>query len=290
MTKIMDDEIVRAASHHAQGERAWLLAAQQVWAAMRAQHGFARVASPILTPPAANMKLHKSHVKTYGVTLQHHISTFERNGMLYQRNMCPWAGDCTKVCVLDNGNGSYESVQRARMAKTQLYLEHPDVFGYLLGFEIAQAVKRHEQILLRPNVNSDLPWHILAPSLTSGWLFGTSVLSYGYTKDPKILRTDGWADVRYRLAYSWNEKSQRLGAIEFLENGGAVAVVTARKKGEPPLGRYPFTSGYDKPLVRDADVTDEWMFLPGVIGDLSAKGKARKLIGRSGFVVTKGAS
>jgi hypothetical protein len=38
--------------------------------------------------------------------------------------------------------------------------------------------------------------------------------------------------------------------------------------------------------VVDADVTDEWM-LPegGIIGDLSAKGYARRLIGVSDFVV-----
>jgi hypothetical protein len=34
----------------------------------------------------------------------------------------------------------------------------------------------------------------------------------------------------------------------------------------------------------DADLSDEWLFKPGVIGDLSAKGKASTLIGKSAFV------
>jgi hypothetical protein len=65
--------------------------------------------------------------------------------------------------------------------------------------------------------------------------------------------------------------------------GGAVAVVTSRVKGTPVGSVFPF--GTTASAV-DADITDEWMLTPGaVVGDLSAKGKARKLIGRSRFVV-----
>ena len=62
-----------------------------------------------------------------------------------------------------------------------------------------------------------------------------------------------------------------------LDRGGSVAVVTDRKPTAP------ITQWSTVPVV-DADLTDEWIFRSGVIGDLSAKGKARKLIGRSGFV------
>jgi hypothetical protein len=117
--------------------------------------------------------------------------------------------------------------------------------------------------------------------LTGGAVFGDAVLSYGYSKLTDVLHTDGWLDKHYRVAYSWSERSGNYDVRHFLERGGSVAMVTARRKGEKPapcwIGRMPFS-------VVDADLTDEWMFQRGVIGDLSAKGKARRLIGVSAFI------
>ena len=58
--------------------------------------------------------------------------------------------------------------------------------------------------------------------------------------------------------------------------------MTSRRKGSDVVDALPFASG---PVV-DADSTDEWMLSGAVTGDLSAKGKARPLIGRSRFVVS----
>jgi hypothetical protein len=74
-----------------------------------------------------------------------------------------------------------------------------------------------------------------------------------------------------------------------LERGGKVAVVTSRKKGQPidveALREFFGIKDFGVSFV-DADKTDEWMLSEGaVIGDLSAKGKARQLIGDSTFVV-----
>lgn len=239
-------------------------------ASVREIYGFARQHAPLLTPPDANMKLHKASVPTYGLTLQHHKSTLASGRKV---NLCPWAGECVKVCVLDNGSCAYPSVQRARMWRTHLFKEHPEAFSYILGFELERAVRRHGSILFRPNVNSDVRWERLLPSLTSGEAFGDAVLSYGYTKGTYVLEGDGWVGSHYRVAYSWNEKSDAHAqtVVGFLGRGGSMAVVTDRWKGEPVKDHGPWQ-------VADADLTDEWIFGIG-IGDLSAKGKARNMPG-----------
>ena len=106
---------------------------------------------------------------------------------------------------------------------------------------------------------------------------------YGYSKLDYVLDTNGWLGKAYRVAYSWNEQSPSwLKVLEFLGHGGSVAVVTDRKP-KTPIAQWAPQSFLDG-KVRDADLTDEWILESGVIGDLSAKGKARGLIGHSGFI------
>jgi hypothetical protein len=256
---------------------------------VRERYGFApaKTRIPLLTPPDANMKLDKATTPSFGLTIQHYVQKLS-TGLTV--NACPFAGDCVKVCVLDNGMGRYSRVQLARRAKTEFLVEYPREFATLLGYELAMAVKKHGKILFRPNVNSDVAWERLLPSLVNGHIDG--VTSYGYSKRPEVLDTNGWLGTHYRVAYSWNEKSDPDAIEEFIVAGGSVAVVTSRKKGEPvadaiKLGEWEYSEGGDDtPHLMDADATDEWIFTDGAIGDLSAKGKARSLVGKSGFVVT----
>jgi hypothetical protein len=253
-----------------------------VLAHVRAAYGFAHDDAPLLTPPGKNAKLDHSIVPAYGFTGQHfRVVLPARDG--FPRlviNACPNAGHCTRVCVLDNGHGQDPMVQRARMWRTDLLARHPEVFARILAWELVKAVRKHGNILFRPNVNSDVAWQQVLPSLTDGHLSG--VTSYGYSKRPETLAGDGWLGSAYRVAYSWNETSNATDVRAFLMRGGAVAVVTDRRKGTPVLSVFPFGTTAN---AVDADITDEWMLARGVVGDLSAKGKARKLIGRSRFVV-----
>ena len=252
---------------------------------VRGRHGFKAVATPLLTPPNANVKLDKSIVPTYGLTLQHFRVVLDAttNEPRLSLNACPNAGHCVKVCVLDNGNGRYDSVQRGRLARVDLLARHPASFARILAWELVQAVSKHGEILFRPNVNSDVAWHRVLPSLTDGYVSG--IMSYGYSKLPETLERDGWLGSSYRVAYSWNERSDRATVSAFVARGGAVAVVTARGKSAPVLEHLPFA--YGTAAIVNADLTDEWMLTTrgAVVGDLSAKGKARALIGKSRFVV-----
>jgi hypothetical protein len=264
--------------------------AMKLYQAYREKRGFTGPALRLLSWPADNAKLLKGKVPSYGTTLQH-TTTRVKRGLVV--NACPMAGDCQKVCVLNEGHGGDPKVVEARRAKVDFLCEQPRAFAYELGWELAAAWARHwkTNILHRPNVNSDVRWDLILPSMVNGSVFGTKVINYGYTKDPFVLDTDGWVfPMTYRLAYSWNEDSDPKQVSRFLDRGGSVAVVTSRKKGQPvaPVYHLETNGAYINRhgIGVDADKTDEWMFRQGVIGDLSAKGRARKLIGKSGFVVT----
>jgi hypothetical protein len=272
-----------AARHHRR--HADVHRARQMIAMTRKAYGFPDQWQPILTSPDENAKLAKGETPAFGLTLQHHVTTLATG---LRVNACPNAGQCVKVCVLDNGKGTLDVVQRARKWRTQLLVSVPFAFFVHLGWEIERAIIRNGEILLRPNVNSDVQWEQVAPALVDGSVF-ESLKLYGYTKLTDVLyeglalnnahqpayRGDGWITPHYRVAYSWNERSVKLDPYDveqFLIRGGSVAVVTDRKPKSEIAQWHPWAE------VVDADASDEWIFHEGVIGDLSAKGKARKLI------------
>jgi hypothetical protein len=282
----LDEAFRTGASRTSPGDRREARSRQ---AAVRVLHDLKEAYSPLLTGATGNAKLAKASVPTVGLTLQHYVQKLS-TGLTV--NACEWAGQCTKVCVLDNGYGIDPRVQRARRAKTEFFARYPAHAAFLLGWELADAIDRHGYMLFRPNVNSDVSWHEVLPAMVDGSVFGDDMTAYGYTKDPAVLDTDGWLAGAYRVAYSWNENSDPDAVEEFITAGGSVAVVTSRRKGAPlpdciKLGRWEYREGGDDtPHIVDADLTDEWIFQPGSIGDLSAKGRARKLIGKGGFVYT----
>lgn len=265
--------------------RAELATARILFQYEREAEGFVGTQARLLGWPNENAKLKKGRLPSYGVTIQHTTTRIRKSLIV---NACPHAGDCQRMCVLDNGHGSYPSVVRARRAKTRFLVNQPRAFAFLLGYELATVSKKHRKFLLRPNVNSDIRWDLLIPSLFHPDVI-VNLTSYGYTKDPFILDTDGWVPHpaggrgTYRIAYSWNENSEWLPVQAFIDRGGSVAMVTSRKKGRPVINLM------GVPTV-DADKTDEWVFQEGVIGDLSAKGKARSMIGKTGFIILRGAA
>jgi hypothetical protein len=259
------------------GDKTRMAQARMAYGIVRERYGFSAtqrnvIGAKLLTAPSANMKLDKSVVPAYGLTLQHYVQKLSTGATI---NACPWAGDCVKMCVLDNGNGAYPEVQRARRAKTEFLALHPNDFAFILGHELARAVRKDGEILFRPNVNSDVEWQTIAPALCNGEI--VDVKMYGYSKDPSVMESDGWLGSHYRVAFSANENEQATSVTVqgFIARGGSVAVVTDRKPKKPMTVREG---------VIDADLTDEWIFQSGIIGDLSAKGKARKWVGRTKFI------
>jgi hypothetical protein len=256
-----------------------LRACRAEWAAFRKARGLAPTSPPLLTYPQDQLKLGKSDAYTVGLTLQ----SADTAGV----ECCPWRGECAAVCVLKNGNGRYNKVQKARDVKTQFLAEHPLSFMRLLLHELDRVAVTHEAEAwrCRLNVNSDLRWYRIVPWLFERW--GNS-LFYDYTKNPAVLSPGfgdevlpgkGYVAGNYLLVYSLNEKSNMDTVLEFLERGGNASVVTNRKKGQPVRGEW-----LERPMV-DGDVTDDlWSHRPGAWIDLSAKGSARKDMEANPFV------
>jgi hypothetical protein len=232
------------------------------WLNFRKQNGFVSYAN-LLTLPAVQHKLKKSKIYTVGLTIQHaNVSGFET---------CAWRGHCTSVCVLDNGNGRYTSVQKARNVKTQFLARNPNAFVRILGSEIKKHSDEQTTVLVRLNVNSDLRWYAILTSLANNNAGMNNVYVYDYTKNPAILNGDGMAGNRYRIVYSVNENSDMERVQSFIRKGGTAAIVTNRKKTQKTLSSY-----MGLPLV-DGDLSDDRYNERGVWVDLAAKGKARTM-------------
>lgn len=234
------------------------------WTEVREQFGFDGFAWQ-LTPPTSNLKLDAT--VAYGLTLQSGHTKLPDGTWI---TACPHMGLCGKVCVLDNGNGAYPAVQRARTAKTIHMATNPVDAIHLQAFEIGKAVRTHGSILYRPDVNSDTDQdRVLCGMLDTL----KNVTSYGYSKRPEVLARRPMSG-RYVIAYSLNEKTDVSKLQAFLNAGGNVAAVTDRRKGQR-VDQWASALGLIADVV-DADKTDTWMLdYQGVIGDLSAKGKAR---------------
>lgn len=230
--------------------------------AFRIENGFSSYAN-LLTLPDVQHKLKKSEIYTVGLTIQHaNVSGIET---------CAWRGHCTSVCVLDNGNGRYSSVQKARNVKTQFLAKYPVEFLRILGSEIKKHSDENEKVLVRLNVNSDLRWYQILTTLSNGHPKMPNVYIYDYSKNPAILQGDGKVGNKYRIIYSVNEKSDLARVRSFVSRGGTAALVTNRKK----KGRV-LQSFLGIPVV-DGDLSDDRYHEHGVWVDLAAKGKARQM-------------
>jgi len=165
-------------------------------------------------------------------------------------NTCPFAGECGKVCLVGSGQLGKEDAEFAGWCKTWLWFHYPLVFLRQLLKEIKKESARSKRYGLefyaRLNGTSDITWEkfIDMDSLvedTDG--FGGF---YDYTKYPWQARKKagkwlgGQQPKHYDLTYSLSEKEEVTGkdglkdAVEWLANGGRVAVVVDQWK------RYPY--------------------------------------------------
>lgn len=226
---------------------------------------------------ATQAKLAKNELPTLALTLQ--SATLCRvtlpSGRRLILSTCPHMGLCGRVCVLGHGRGKWATVKAGRDWRTLALWSDPVGFAMLMRWEILEGLRRHGDMLMRPNVNSDIPWHMVAPLWAPS---DDRILAYGYSKDAATLATDGYLLPTYRVTYSLNERSDMHAIRAFLERGGTVAAVTNRKRKGATMASVDIdgeTFG-----VVDGDKSDDRFHDPrGVVVDLYAKGRA---IGMSG--------
>jgi hypothetical protein len=187
---------------------------------------------------------------------------------------------CRRFCINVQGRGVMNAVQRGRARKRAWFVENRAEFLRQLERDCHALVRGAARLALQPasrlNGTSDVAWELLARPLIEGF---PSIRYYDYTKVPARYSRflAGKLPPNYHLTFSRSEDNEAQ-CLEFLRNGGNVAVVFGTKKGEPLPESW---HGY--PVI-DGDVDDYRPADPvNVVVGLRAKGSAKK--DRSGFVV-----
>jgi hypothetical protein len=268
--------------------------------ALKAQFGFC----DMLTPDGYNPKLKKGRARGYSSAVLH-LAPANRSG----REVCHHRSKgCTLACLNLAGHGGImldaaglNAVQRARIARTDMYFDARAMFFWVLvdaiESHIRRAVKKGLTPVVRLNGTSDLDWENEGFTDRSGEEFASvmarfpGVQFYDYTKNPARAMLSAYKRLpaNYVITFSRSETRANNRACEnVLAAGGNVAVVfnicrckRACKHELPDIG---FT--YFGRRVISGDHDDLRFLDPtgvGVVVGLKAKGPAKT--DASGFVV-----
>lgn len=242
--------------------------ARQCYASFRGEHGAKAVATPLLSAPADNAKFKKTKLITYGLSLA-------QANMSGDYNTCRFSTpNCRAGCVSFAGKGELATVQNGRIRKTLFLAEHPNEFYTLLVEELEKIQQKHgtEELRVRMNTFSDLPWERLSPNIFE--IF-PRMRFYDYTKwgDRAIDANLGafeWPG-NYRLTFSASEKTSDAAIVAATEAGVNHAVLFDVKRGDE------LPSVWEGVQVLDGDKHDDrWDDPKFVIVGLRAKGRMRK--------------
>ena len=201
-------------------------------------------------------------------------------GSLSGTNLCKWANKgCLLACLNTAGMGAFSNVQKARLAKTRIYLDHKAEFMMMLRADIRSHIKRSEAEGLSPavrlNGTSDVEWE------TTGIMEEfREVQWYDYTKSPwrAIAYANGKMPKNYHLIFSRSGSNNRW--VQQMPKKVNIAVVFDVAKGKSLPAKWMGRR------VVDGDISDaRFLDKEGVIVGLRAKGKGRH--DTSGFVVTQ---
>ncbi len=148
---------------------------------------------------------------------------------------CPWAtAGCIKVCLQHAGRMRFGGSFFARLWRTWLLVDAPEVFGRMLIEEIKagerRAVRKGLLFSARLNGTSDLSWESLTFGGRTVFEHLPGVQMYDYTKSAD--RAAGVKLPKYHLVYSHNEESDARKEAAILRAGGSVAMVMDIKAGE----------------------------------------------------------
>lgn len=224
-------------------------------------------------------------------------------------NLCKFSTkECRELCLNTAGMGVFKKIQDARIRKTKLMLEQPDIFWAQVSHEIElhkKLCERHSRKLgrkikpcVRLNGTSDI-WNTDMETIMHRH---RDVQFYDYSKDVKRVTSYRRGDMpsNYYLLYSCSGTPQSIAHAEwFLAEGVNVAVVFDTKKGKPlPLlwNNFPVIDGdvhdlrflmSERGLIKRGAAHDEPYSEGNVVG-LRAKGKARNADSGSNHFVQKG--
>jgi hypothetical protein len=191
-------------------------------------------------------------------------------------NVCPHASAaCDALCLYFAGRGAFNSVQKARTAKTIFYVKDRESFLATLKenvFSVIRKAKAKKMVpVIRLNGTSDIGWE----RYTVIQAFKTTRF-YDYTKSFQRMVSflDGKLPSNYSLTFSRSETNESQ-CLEVLKRGGNVAVVFRGKVLPTHWNGFKVINGDENDL--------RFLDPRGVVVGLSAKGKAKT--DTTGFVV-----
>ena len=190
-------------------------------------------------------------------------------------NVCVNASNgCRQTCLYSAGRGAFNSVQKARIAKTVHYVKDREAFLSTLKDNVATVIRKAKAKRMHPvirlNGTSDIGWERY--SVIQAF---KATRFYDYTKNfnRMLAFLEGKLPSNYSLTFSRSEANESQ-CIDVLRRGGNVAVVF-RKQLPTHWQGYPVINGDENDL--------RFLDPKGVVVGLTAKGKAKT--DATGFVV-----
>ena len=228
----------------------------------------------LLSPGHTNAKTAKNEIKTFIL----YLAPYNQNAAGV--NLCPKASKgCAAACLFQAGRGAFNSVQNARINKTNFYINDKSLFIKKLAGEIikeySKAKKKGEKIAFRLNGTSDQDFIYLLKKYAGLDIADLAPVAvfYDYTKIlGKVKKYINHPN--YIVTFSRAEDNER-EALAALNMGANVSAVFS--------DQLPAT--YKGFKVVDGDTSDLVMINnTGVILGLKAKGKKART-DTSGFVI-----
>jgi len=193
-------------------------------------------------------------------------------------NVCKFAtNECKRDCLYTSGRGRFTNVQTARINRTVLFRDNPEVFYKQLTDEIDALVRKAAKQGLKPairlNGTSDIDHRNYIKWYNGVHRAGSVPIQfYDYTKRPDICLKQ-MDHKNYHLTYSHGGLDRVSVSLRHLQQGFNVTVVFAVKKGKPLPKTW---NGY---RVIDGDLHDLRFLDPmGVVVGLRARGDATKTV------------
>lgn len=218
-------------------------------------------------------------------------------------NLCPTANlaGCVATCLntagrggMAAGNATFQTdsgavlpdnaIQRARLRRTQMYLNDHGAFMAQLVTEIdaflAKVRRKRLQPAIRLNGTSDIRWELL-PVVRAGREYANvfaaypRVQFYDYTKIPnrRVSHIHN-----YHLTFSYSDRAAYQSIVaKAIAHYGASVSFAAVFRG--PIPQY----FLGRPVINGDETDLRFLDQPGVVVALTAKGRARR--DTSGFVV-----
>jgi hypothetical protein len=151
-------------------------------------------------------------------------------------NVCPHStAGCREHCVAYSGNGKYNTVINARIARTTFLVDNPVEWFSLLVHLLDKETSKSD-IAVRLNGFSDIRWERVLPEWF--WVRYATTTFYDYTKHTSLSRPSITLPKNYTLTYSVTERTTEKMFRRELSTRNVAVVVETRGGMLRKTGKY----------------------------------------------------